>query len=221
MILNIETSTINCSVSLSHEGEILALKEEHRDGYSHAEKLHLFIDEVLDKGSVKLEQLDAIAVSKGPGSYTGLRIGVSTAKGLCYAASLPLISVSTMEALARKIEVKEGHIIPLLDARRAEVYTAVFDFNFNKLEDTRAEILKDSSFEKQLSEGPVYFIGDAVEKTEAIVVHENAKFHYGLPSSKEMAFLSFRKFLSKDFEDLAYFEPFYLKDFIVIPSKKK
>lgn len=220
LILNIETSTINCSVSLSKEGEIVVLKEDKKEGYSHAEKLHLFIEEVLDRGNTELNSLDAIAVSKGPGSYTGLRIGVSAVKGLCYSADLPVIAVPTLDILAKQVQGKEGFIIPVLDARRSEVYTAVFNSHHQQLEDTRAEILSETSFQNQLNTSKTYFIGNAVEKCASFIKHSNANIIEALPSAKEMASLSFDKFKNGKFEDLAYFEPFYLKDFIVIPSKK-
>lgn len=219
LILSIETSTTNCSVSLSKEGEILALKEDNNKGYSHAESLHLFIDEVLKQSNIKVEQLDAIAISKGPGSYTGLRIGVSTAKGLCFAIDKPLIAISTLESLSQKVNVQSGYIVPMLDARRMEVYSAIFDANHNKIREVEAQILDKNSFSEYLSKDNVYFIGNGVPKTETLIEHPNAHFVKDeLPSANEMAKLAYNKYKKSDIEDVAYFEPYYLKDFIAVKS---
>lgn len=221
IILSIETSTTNCSVSLSKEGETLVLKEDNNVNYSHAESLHVFIDEVIKDSNIKPETIDAIAVSKGPGSYTGLRIGVSAAKGLCFALEKPLISVPTLEALAHQVNISNGFIIPLLDARRLEVYTSVFDSGYNEIRSVEAHVLSQHSFEAFLSKGKVYFIGNGVEKTKALISHPNAHFIEGrLPSANEMASIAYTKYKKSDIEDVAYFEPFYLKDFIAIKPKK-
>lgn len=215
-ILCLETATTNCSVALSVNGSVTALMEDSSGGYSHGEKLHVYIAEVLKKVGFTTSNLDAIAVSKGPGSYTGLRIGVSAAKGLCFALDVPLISVPTLEALAHKPDVDTGYIVPMLDARRMEVYSAVYDTRRNQVRDTMAEILDESSFSEYLSENKVCFIGNGVEKFKAICSHENAVFIPDeLPSANEMASISEEKFQKKMFEDVAYFEPYYLKDFIV------
>ncbi|MEO6346496.1 MAG: tRNA (adenosine(37)-N6)-threonylcarbamoyltransferase complex dimerization subunit type 1 TsaB, partial [Aquaticitalea sp.] len=140
-ILNIETATTNCSVSLSKDGAIWFLKEDNSLNYSHAESLHVFIDDVLKSAKLKPEALDAIAVSKGPGSYTGLRIGVSAAKGLCFALDIPLISVETLQSLAHQVVASSGVIVPMLDARRMEIYSAVYDFSYHQIRDTEAQIL--------------------------------------------------------------------------------
>ena len=220
-ILNIETSTTNCSVALSKNGVVLGIKEDNSSEYSHAERLHVYIDEVLQIAKVSIDQLEAIAISKGPGSYTGLRIGVSAAKGLCYALSLPLISVPTLEALAHQIEAPKGPIIAMLDARRQEVYSAIFDNHFSELRSTQAEVLTSESYDELLELSPVYFIGNGVAKTKDIITHKNAQFiEDKLPSAQQMCALAYDKFKSNTFEDVAYFEPFYLKDFIAIPSKK-
>ncbi len=219
-ILNIETSTTNCSVSLSKEGETLVLKEDYNDNYSHAERLHVYIDDVLKQAKISLTNLDAIAVSKGPGSYTGLRIGVSAAKGLCYALNKPLISISTLEALVHQINVEDGVIVPMLDARRMEVYSAVFNSEHKQIRDTEAQILDENSFTKYLENGKVYFIGNGVEKTKTLINHSNAVFvENKLPSAKEMSLLAFTKYKKNDTEDVAYFEPYYLKDFIALKPK--
>lgn len=219
-ILNIETATTNCSVSLSFEGETLVLKEDYDKGYSHAERLHLFIDAVLKEAKIKRDQLDAIAVSKGPGSYTGLRIGVSSAKGLCYALNIPLVSVSTLESLAYQVKSDQGLIVPMLDARRLEVYSAIFDFNYNEVRETQAQILDENFFKAYLDNDQVYFIGSGVEKTKSLINHTNAFYIEGkLPSANEMSLLAYKKFNKNDIEDVAYFEPYYLKDFIALKPK--
>ena len=220
-ILNIETSTTNCSVALSKNGTVVGLKEDNSLEYSHAERLHVYIDEVLKTAKVSKDQLEAIAISKGPGSYTGLRIGVSAAKGLCYALSLPLISIPTLEALAHQVENPNGVVVAMLDARRLEVYSAIYDGNFQETRTTEAEIITSESYRELLESSAVYFIGNGVAKTKALITHQNAHFiENKLPSAQQMCALSFDKFKSNTFEDVAYFEPFYLKDFIAIPSKK-
>ena len=220
IILNIETATTNCSVSLSKEGIPFILKEDYDKNYSHAERLHVYIDEVLKKSNIGANQLDAIAISKGPGSYTGLRIGVSAAKGLCFALNKPLISIPTLEALAHQVKKCDGIIVTMLDARRMEVYAAIFDSNYNQIRETQAEILSEDSFSKYLEQGKVYFIGNGVEKTKALISHPNAIFvDDKLPSAKEMGFLANHKYKISDFEDVAYFEPYYLKDFVALKPK--
>ena len=221
ILLNIETATKNCSVSLSEGDRTLALKEIAEEKFSHAEKLHSFVKQVLRDAGMKWADLDAVAVSKGPGSYTGLRIGVSTCKGLCYAKDLPLISVPTLESLARRVSQECKYIVPLLDARRMEVYTAVFDADFQVLEATSAKVLEEDSFKEFLEEGKVVFLGDGAEKASTLISHPNAVFLKDqLPSAREMAVISAKKFAESDFEDLAYFEPYYLKDFIAGKPKK-
>ena len=193
----------------------MALKEDYDTNYSHAEKLHVYIDAVLKEAGVSKKELDAVAVSKGPGSYTGLRIGVSAAKGLCFALDIPLISVATLEALAHQVTCADGVIVPMLDARRLEVYAAIFDANYNQIKATEAQILNDNAFAEQLNRGTVYFIGNGVEKTKALIQHPNAVFiEDKLPSASEMGALAFSKYTKGDFEDVAYFEPYYLKDFV-------
>lgn len=221
LILNLETATKNCSVSLSKDGRCLSIKEENDGNYSHAEKLHVFIDELLKEQQLTVSDLDAIAVGKGPGSYTGLRIGVSTAKGLAYAANLPLISISTLKTLATSVFVKNGLLVPMLDARRLEVYSAIFDSQYNLVREVEAQIIDEHSFEELLNEQPITFLGDGAAKCKDIIQHPNATFvENKFPSTQEMCVLAEEKFKTKDFEDVAYFEPFYLKDFVVTPSKK-
>ena len=222
IILNIETATKNCSVSLAKNGDILAIKELNNGNYSHAELLHQFIKDVFAEQKMNQSDIDAIAVSKGPGSYTGLRIGVSAAKGLCFALDVPLISVDTLESLSHSIKIDKGFIVPMIDARRMEVYTSVFSKNHKTLENTSAKIVDERSFLNYLEKDATYFLGDGALKCKEMIAHNNAVFIADkFPSSKEMASLSFLKFQQKQFEDVAYFEPFYLKDFIVIPEKKK
>nr|WP_321230660.1 tRNA (adenosine(37)-N6)-threonylcarbamoyltransferase complex dimerization subunit type 1 TsaB [uncultured Psychroserpens sp.] len=222
IILSIETSTTNCSVSLSKQGETLVLKEDNNSNYSHAESLHVFIDDVLKTAKINRTQIDAIAVSKGPGSYTGLRIGVSAAKGLCYALDKPLISISTLHALAHQVDAQEGVIVPMLDARRMEVYSAIYDCEFNLLREIEAQILDELSFKKELENGKVFFVGNGTEKTKALLSHDNAIYvDNKLPSANEMSALAYAKYKIGDIEDVAYFEPFYLKDFIALKPKPK
>ncbi|WP_428741522.1 tRNA (adenosine(37)-N6)-threonylcarbamoyltransferase complex dimerization subunit type 1 TsaB [Tenacibaculum sp.] len=221
-ILNIETATKNCSVSLAKDGKTLAIQELNDGNYSHAEKLHPFIQKVLEEANVSNNQIDAVAVSKGPGSYTGLRIGVSAAKGLCFSFDKPLISIETLQSLAHQLTAEEGVIVPMLDARRMEVYSAVYDTNYKQVREIKAEIIDENSFQEYLQKGKVYFLGDGAEKCKEIITHENAVFlDAKYPSAKEMSQLSFDKYKKNDIEDVAYFEPFYLKDFVVTPEKKR
>ena len=215
LLLNIETSTTNCSVSLYKEGETLVLKEDYSTNYSHAESLHVFIDNVVKSAKIKLSEIDAIAVSKGPGSYTGLRIGVSAAKGLCFSLDKPLISVSTLESLSHQVKPDKGFVVPMLDARRMEIYSAVFDAHHHQIREIQAQILIENSFSGYLETDKVYFIGNGAEKTKTVIKHKNAVFiENKLPSANELGKLAFEKYKNNDFENLAYFEPFYLKDFI-------
>lgn len=220
LVLNIETATTNCSVSLSKDGETLVLKEDRSTGYSHAETLHVFIKDVFEAVNIKPQEIDAVAVSKGPGSYTGLRIGVSSAKGLCYALNKPLVSISTLESLSHQLNIKQGFIVPMLDARRMEVYSAIFNHKYETVREIQAEVLTESSYLELLDENKVYFIGSGVTKTKDIIQHQNANFiEGGLPSAKEMALLAEMKYKKSDIEDVAYFEPYYLKDFVAIKKK--
>ena len=213
-ILNIETATKNCSVSIAANGKTLVCKEISELGYSHAEKLHLFIQDVIQEAAISFSQLSAIAVSQGPGSYTGLRIGVSAAKGLSYALQIPLIAVDTLLALAHQVLKKDGLIVPMIDARRMEVYSAIFDLNKQKIREVQAEIISEDSF-AAISE-KIYFIGDSNEKVQSVLTKSNFVFLDAIqyPSAKEMSSISYQKYLEKDFVDVAYFEPYYLKDFL-------
>ena len=221
LILNLETATTNCSVSLAKNGEVIAIKEHNTPNYSHSEQLHVFIEDVLQEASLGRSDLDAVAVSKGPGSYTGLRIGVSAAKGLCFALDIPLISVPTLRNMAEQAkDYKVDFIIPVLDARRMEVYAQVFNKALQEVRETRAEIIDAHSFHDYLNRGRVLFLGSGAEKCIEVLGHEHVIYETGIvPSSREMGRLSFMKFKEKDFEDVAYFEPYYLKDFILQGKK--
>ncbi|WP_269685767.1 tRNA (adenosine(37)-N6)-threonylcarbamoyltransferase complex dimerization subunit type 1 TsaB [Flavobacterium lacustre] len=219
-ILNIETATKNCSVALAKEGKTIICKEIAEEGYSHAERLHVFIEEIVKEAGITFSDLAAIAVSQGPGSYTGLRIGVSAAKGLCYALGIPLIAIDTLQTLVSQITVSDGLIIPMIDARRMEVYSAVFDVNHQNKRETQAEIIDDNSF--QGFEETLYFIGDCAEKCKSVLTKDNFVFLENIkyPSAKEMSRLSYDKYKISDTVDVAYFEPYYLKDFMITTSKK-
>jgi tRNA threonylcarbamoyladenosine biosynthesis protein TsaB len=214
VILNLETATKNCSVTIARDGNTIAIKEFAGEGYTHAEKLHVFIEDVLKESGLIYNDLDAVAVSMGPGSYTGLRIGVSAAKGLCYALDLTLIAIDTLELLARKITINDGVIIPMVDARRMEAYTAIFDKGYDKLRKTKAEVISEGFFDD--IQETIHLVGDGALKYNEVlpagkfVYHENVIY----PSAAEMGTLSFEKYKKSDYVDVAYFEPFYLKDFI-------
>ena len=203
-ILCLETATTNCSVCVAAAGQVIAIKEENTANYSHAEQLHVFIDDVLEEASLKLSDLDAIAVSKGPGSYTGLRIGVSAAKGLCFSLDIPLISIPTLESMANHVILPEGAVvIPVLDARRMEVYSAVFDANLNEIRETKAEIIDASSFAAYKTASQVHLVGNGAEKCMAIL-GENKNFQFDpslFPSAREMGRLAHKKFKAGQFED--------------------
>jgi tRNA threonylcarbamoyladenosine biosynthesis protein TsaB len=225
LILNLETATTVCSVSLAKDGKLLSLKEQDGD-YTHAENLTPFVEDVLQQANVKLSDVDAIAVSKGPGSYTGLRIGVSAAKGLCYALDKPLISINTLQHLSLSVSenYKSGADVlfcPMIDARRMEVYCAVFDIHNNEVKTTAAEIIDVTSFSELLEKNKIVFFGDGAAKCKNILSSsKNAVFIDNItPSAKNMITLSENAFVNKQFEDVAYFEPFYLKDFVA--GKKK
>ena len=214
MILCLETATPSCSVALVHNGEVLACEEDPK-GQNHSEKITLFIDSVMKKAGISYNQLDAVAVSMGPGSYTGLRIGVSTAKGICYAVSKPLIAVETLHAMAYGGKYN-GILIPMIDARRMEVYAAIFDENVNKIKDTEAVIIDENSFADLKKDHHLYLFGDGADKCAELFANDDKitviKDFYC--SAKYMNTIAQQKFNNKDFVDVAYFEPFYLKDFV-------
>ncbi len=225
-ILHIETSTTVCSVAVSQETDILFEKTEY-NGPSHATLLGVFVDEALAFVDSHGIPLDAVAVSCGPGSYTGLRIGVSMAKGICYGRNLPLIAIPTLKVLSVPVllyhELPENALIcPMLDARRMEVYSAIFDRALNEQKPISADIIDENSYVEFLDKQPVYFFGNGAEKCKEIIKHPNAHFIDKInPLAKMMGPLAERAFINKDFVDVAYFEPFYLKEFVATTPKKK
>jgi tRNA threonylcarbamoyladenosine biosynthesis protein TsaB len=224
-ILQIETATKVCSAAISHNGVTIALKEESAQNI-HAANLTLFIDEIMQAENLKYADLDAIAVSKGPGSYTGLRIGVSTAKGLCFALDKPLISINTLEMMANGFILQHpnygGLIAPMIDARRMEVFTAVYTNKLEYREAVNAKIIDEKSFVLELNSNYLTFIGDGAEKCKEILEHQNAHFNTdNFNSAANMSNLAQKAFDLNQFEDVAYFEPFYLKDFVATIPKKK
>lgn len=224
-ILQIETATAICSVALSINGKTFSFKEEKGQNL-HAANLTLFIDEVLKTAGLSYPELDAVAVSKGPGSYTGLRIGVSTAKGLCYALDKPLIAIETLEMMAAGYLAENpdysGLICPMIDARRMEVYTSIFDRSLSVITPTEAKIIDEQSFTDYLAQQAVTFLGDGAAKCAEVLTNQNAKFDAtNFNSATYMSRLANEAFSKNRFEDVAYFEPFYLKDFVVTQSKKQ
>ncbi len=214
-ILHIETSSKNCSVAISDGENLLCLCEEVSDNYKQSESLHSFVEWALEGAEISLKDLDAVSLGKGPGSYTGLRIGAASAKGFCYGLKLPLIAVNSLDSMVEEF-VNQGFelIIPLIDARRMEVYTAFFDGKSGEMiSETEAKILDENSF-SELTDKKVLFIGDGAKKAQEILNLPNAEFRSDIyPSAKGLIKKSVEKFNQKQFEDVAYFEPFYLKDF--------
>jgi tRNA threonylcarbamoyladenosine biosynthesis protein TsaB len=228
LILNFDTSTTVCSVALAENLEVLSYRED-REGRNHAVLLTPFIEETLIEASRKPEELDAIAVSRGPGSYTGLRIGVSTAKGMAYALSKPLIAIDTLEAMfsaymlshPELAKVSKLLICPMIDARRMEVFSSFFEAsNGNVFREVQADVIDSSSFSDIFADYKVIFIGDGAEKSHQVLLNSNAILdkNYSI-SAKDMVNLSYEKLLAKEIENTAYFEPFYLKDFIATTPK--
>ena len=217
-MLHLETSTKVCSVALSCDGKQLAIKEDLSNEYSHAENLTSYIQDVLNQSKISLKELSAVSVASGPGSYTGLRIGVSTAKGLCYALDIPLIAVSTLYSLAsgfrRKFPDSEALICPMLDARRMEVYTALFSKNLERLKPDAPLIVEGLDSVPEILEQPIVFFGDGAEKCEVVLAHPNATFNNSIQiSAEDMVQSAFALYHTQTFEDLAYFEPEYLKPY--------
>lgn len=227
-ILCIDTATEVCSVSLSVNGTIIAVKETAEEK-SHASMITVFIEEILKGYFFQTENLDAVAVSKGPGSYTGLRIGVSVAKGICFGSDIPLIGINTLtvmaagaiENLKETKKIENSLFCPMIDARRMEVYTALFDINKNIILDTNAIVIDETSFHKYLGD-KIYFFGSGAEKCKKLINHPNAFFLTDFKhSSAYMGLLAENAFTKSLFENVAYFEPFYLKDFITTTPKRK
>lgn len=225
-ILHIETSTAVCSVAVSEDGQTIFVNEDLK-GPSHAVSLGVFVDEALSFIDSHGIPLDAVAVSCGPGSYTGLRIGVSMAKGVCYGRNLPLIGLPTLEVLCVPILLyhnlpMNACLCPMIDARRMEVYTAVYDRALNVIEDTSATIIDEHSFEEILDYRPVYFFGNGAAKCREALTHRNAHFIDDIhPLAKWMFPLAEKAVAKEDYKDVAYFEPFYLKEFVALTSTKK
>lgn len=226
-LLLLETSTALCSAALSEDGRVLQYREAEGRNV-HSSLAAVLVRDILDAAGLRVSDCDAVAISKGPGSYTGLRVGVSTAKGLCFGAGIPLIGIGTPEVLvaqaAREGLVPAGcrHIVPMIDARRMEVYSAVFTPEGQRLTEVEPTVVTEDSFADILADGaPVLFIGDGAEKCrEVLGSHPNAVFVQGCPKASALAAPATAAYNEKRFEDVAYFEPFYLKDFIATVSRK-
>ncbi|MEZ4888948.1 MAG: tRNA (adenosine(37)-N6)-threonylcarbamoyltransferase complex dimerization subunit type 1 TsaB [Chitinophagales bacterium] len=226
-ILCIDTTTENCSVALTKNGTLFAEKEQ-KEGLQHAGLLTLFIEEILQESSVSMTELAAIAVSDGPGSYTGLRIGAATAKGLCYSLDIPLIAVDTLRAMAFVAIEKYGHkyedfyCVPMMDARRMEVYASVYDNKLDELEVKHAKIIEGDSFESYLSQKKVLFFGNGSAKCTTILTHPNAVFFTDIYfSAVNLVSIAYQHFIQNEFEDIAYYEPYYLKKYLPKHKTKK
>lgn len=224
-IILIETSTAMCSAALAEDGKITAYREDA--DRAHAARLAPMVDDILKEKGLTVKDCDAVGVCMGPGSYTGLRVGVSTAKGLCFGASIPLLATGSLDTLVwAAIDgnmVPEGcrYIVPMIDARRMEVYTAVFTPDGKQISETEPKIIDAESFAKELAEGPVLFIGDGAKKCEEILAGPNAHFASVYPDARGMLQPIMAEYNGKRFKDVAYFEPFYLKDFVATVSRKK
>lgn len=227
-ILHIETSSKNCSVAISDGEKLLCLCEEISENYKQSESLHTFVEWALEGAEIKLGDLEAISLGKGPGSYTGLRIGAASAKGFCFGLNIPLISVASMDSMVEPFLNQDfDFIIPIIDARRMEVYTTVYTANGDMISDIEALVLKENSF-LEFKDKNVLFIGDGAKKFKEFLSTldnnhlKNSDFDETVfPSAKHLIKKSVEKFNKKDFEDIAYFEPFYLKDFQGIKAKKR
>ena len=221
-ILHIETSSKNCSVAISDGEKILCLCEEISENYKQSESLHTFIEWALEGAEIALKDLDAVSLGKGPGSYTGLRIGAASAKGFCYGLKIPLIATNSLETMIEPFLNKDyDFIIPLIDARRMEVYTAIFEGKTGEmLTETEAKILDETSFQEFVGK-KVIFVGDGAKKAKEILQLTNAEFNDSIyPSAKYLIKRALEKFNKDELEDTAYFEPFYLKDFQGVKKKK-
>jgi tRNA threonylcarbamoyladenosine biosynthesis protein TsaB len=218
VILSIETSTGPCSVALHHNGNFIAAAEVHKE-YSHASKLAPLVKQVVKLADVTMSQVDAVAVSSGPGSYTGLRIGTSLAKGICYALDIPLLAVPTLQIIAYRVSqmnIADAFLCPMIDARRMEVYSQVFDYNMEEQEPVQPIIIEAGAFDNYLAVKPVIFFGNGAMKCSQIIVHKNATFMPGInPSATSLGELAHKKFVAGDIENLFEFVPHYLKEFFV------
>ena len=220
-ILHIETSSRNCSVAISDGEELLCLCEEVSENYKQSESLHTFVEWALEGAEISLKEIEAVSLGKGPGSYTGLRIGAASAKGFCYGLKVPLIAVNSLETMIETF-LRQSYdvIIPLIDARRMEVYCAIFDGNSGEMiSETEAKILDEQSF-KEVEGKKILFVGDGAKKAKEILQISGVDFISDVyPSAKYLIKKSVEKFKQKNFEDVAYFEPFYLKDFHGVKKK--
>jgi tRNA threonylcarbamoyladenosine biosynthesis protein TsaB len=232
-ILNLETSTTVCSVSISENGACKCFRENF-NGNNHSELIGVFVKELLEESGLKPKNLDAVSLSIGPGSYTGLRIGTSFAKGLCYATEIPLITIPTLKIIAQNAIEKhnidnDALLCPMIDARRMEVYAAVFSpcdpeqskGAYTQITETAPAIIDEKSFAEYLEQGPCLFIGDGAGKCADVIRHPNAHFCQCHPNAAAMLVPAMDALKEKRFEDVAYFEPFYLKEFVATVSKKK
>ena len=220
LILSIETATANCSVALHHGGKLLELLELNQPNI-HASQTFVFIQEVMNRTGFDFNALDAVAVSKGPGSYTGLRIGVSASKGFCYGLKIPLIGIGTLQNMAlsaKEFALKNGYhlLMPMLDARRMEVYSQAFDTDLNPIDAPNAVVLNENSYSNYLNSKKVLFFGNGMEKAKNLLEkNSNSGFlSQIIPTASNTGALAINKFLNNEFEDVAYFEPFYLKEFV-------
>ena len=216
VILAIETTTKNCSVALFQNGKELSCYETLSQDYSHAEKLTFFVQELMKQVKLSFNNLDAIAISQGPGSYTGLRIGTSVAKGLCYSLEIPLISIPTLKGMAYQESISKEYELfcPMLDARRMEVFSAIYDKDNQEIRAVGADVVDKETYGDYLHK-KILFFGDGALKCREVISHKNAYFLNDIyPSASNLGVLANDKFIKKDFEDIAYFEPFYLKDFV-------
>ncbi len=223
-ILNIDTTTNVCSVALSQNGKLVDFKET-ADDRNHSQVLTVFIEQIFKENKITAKDLSAAAISEGPGSYTGLRIGTSVAKGICYANEIPLIAIDTLQSIAvgAKNKVNDNKILfcPMIDARRMEVYFSIFDNNLKKLSETESLVIDENSFSDKLQKNKIIFCGNGSQKCKELITSDNAVFVDNIiTSAKNMIELSYKKFTNKNFVDVAYFTPFYLKSFIAIKSKK-
>ena len=222
-IILIETSTALCSVALAENGAVTAYRESSA-AKAHASLTAVFVQEVLAERGVTLADCDAVCVSMGPGSYTGLRVGVSTAKGLCFGAGKPLLAVGTLDTLVAQATAEANdsyrYIVPMIDARRMEVYAAVFE-NGKQITETAPAIIDENSYAEYLEQGPVLFIGDGAGKCADVIKHPNAHFCQCHPKASSMLSPAVEAFRNGEFKDVAYFEPFYLQEFVATVSKKK
>ena len=225
-ILNIETSTNVCSVAVSQDGSCIFNKEDH-EGPNHAVILGVFVQEALSFIDSHAIPLDAVAVSCGPGSYTGLRIGLSMAKGICYGRDVKLIAIPTLELmcvpllLGEKINEENALLCPMIDARRMEVYSQFFDRALNEVRSISADIVESNTYDDILAQQPVYFFGNGAEKCHEVLTHHNVHIIEGIvPLAKNMYPLAEKRMANEQFEDVAYFVPFYLKDFVAKEAKK-